>query len=216
MAKRKDRHQSPSRNEGNEPTEPTSPARKTKKQKRKEKEKSKIVISPPVVNIRAEIERLKTLEEEANRLTALIPPTPGSSTVQPTAYVSPRPENADSEMNPPSRKGKEKATDEFSDEFSSDKERDEEEAESEDDDIEITFEALDMDRETTYGTKAEHNLVLEFENAPDIYFGDFMAPYRGLMSEMREETQATKNSVVEKMFKGLSPKKTILAATSGK
>ena len=84
-------------------------------------------------------------------------------------------------------------------------------------DIELitSFEILEMDRQTTIGEKRPNDLVTSFEIRPPMYFSDHMAPFRGLMSHMREESQEAKAKAITQLLMENRNKK-LLAATSGK
>ena len=77
------------------------------------------------------------------------------------------------------------------------------------------FEILEMDRQTTIGEKRPNDLVTSFEIRPQVYFSDHMAPFRGLMSHMREESQEAKAKAITQLLMENRSKK-FLATTSGK
>lgn len=76
------------------------------------------------------------------------------------------------------------------------------------------LEPLDMDRQTPIGKTRQHKLITIFEDPPELYFKDHMAPFRGLMSEMKDQPSSVRNRVVSDWFKENTSRK-ILAATSG-
>jgi hypothetical protein len=81
--------------------------------------------------------------------------------------------------------------------------------------MDVEFEGLEMDRETDYGLRRDDKLITTFDDAPDIYFKDHMAPYRGLMSELKDEDASVRNEEVSRLFRS-STKKKLLVAASGK
>lgn len=82
-------------------------------------------------------------------------------------------------------------------------------------DIILQFEVLDMDRETVYGNKTAYELTTEFTNPPPLYFGDHMAPFRGLMGDMKDDSAADKGKAVTKYI-GKNFTRKVLVATTGK
>jgi hypothetical protein len=80
--------------------------------------------------------------------------------------------------------------------------------------MDVEFEGLEMDRETDYGLRKDDKLITTFEDAPYIYFKDHMAPYRGMMSGLKDESTSIKNEEVSRLFRS-STKKKLLVAASG-
>jgi hypothetical protein len=86
-------------------------------------------------------------------------------------------------------------------------EEDSEKESAEEDEFAFEFETLEMDRTTEYGTK--------FNNRPEIYFKNHMAPFAGLLSSLRYESPEVRNKEVSKLF-STGTRKKVLVATSGK
>ena len=194
--KRKHQKNAPSEDPKSKEVEPTSPV-KTKRKKKNDKQY--LAIEQPQLNIVEDMIRTgdMILDPESND-------NPQASTSELRRPVKPLPRNRDSEMEVQTTskdKGKQKAT--------------EDNSETEDEELEIKFIGLTMDSETIYGNKISHNLETEIEDQPEIYFKDHMAPYRGLMSDLRDDTQAVKDEEITRLFRRASNKK-ILVAASGK
>lgn len=200
--KRKDLHRPPTPNPGEEGSRgPTSPKRASKKQRKRDREQ--IRLSPPIVSIEKELELgrgqpVPTTTEPATASTSKIATPMASQIPTPT-------ENMDVEMNnlQLKDKGKQKEVLPSEDESSSS----EEDA--------VIFKTVAMDRVNVYGPKIEHNLITKFTDPPEINFHDYMAPFRGLLSEMRNESEETKNAALAEYFTKPAKRK-ILVATSGK
>jgi hypothetical protein len=84
-------------------------------------------------------------------------------------------------------------------------------------DIEVFtgFVGLTMDAEPSYAENKKNQLVTEFASKPPLYFKDHMAPFRGIMGELKNETEKTKNDHISSYFM-VNPSKKLLVATSGK
>ena len=110
------------------------------------------------------------------------------------------------------RKGKQKMV--VEPEIAEDEDDDDEEDTDEEMEIFTGFQLLDMDGQTPIGETRQHKLITIFEDPPELYFKDHMAPFRGLMSEMKDQPSSVRNRVVSDWFKENTSRK-ILAATSG-
>jgi hypothetical protein len=203
MTKRKETHEDPVTSDKDESsTDPrpkeTMSERKKKKQKQKE---TALTIEQPTVSIEKDIERLKELA-----LTQTTPIRPKS----PVTIVSQKEKVASTSRIEPASVTLDKGKNKMIPQVDNDKGDDSES----DIDIEMGFELLEMDRTTTYGEKKPHDLVTSFDFQPNLYFKDHMAPFRGLMSELKDQTAKEKSEAITKLFRENTSKK-LLVATSG-
>jgi hypothetical protein len=221
--KRKQQHQAPpdSKTEG---VEPVSPVRASKKKKKSAKQT--ITIQQPLISIQSELQRLGMTNENSEQPEQPEQPDQPEQPIASSSHLSSRPtkplprnRSDNRSQSPPripkSKKGKETEVETPEAEISVDEEKNSD-SDSDDVEFEVNFKGLDMDRETTYGSKVSYNIITEFENRPELYFEDHMAPYRGLMSDMKHETQSDKDKAISKLYSGKGGSKRILVAASGK
>ena len=195
------------------PVDPNNPEDwdKLSSHRRKKRERQRLLIDQPTIGLETQMERERLMEVDQPATSTTVGNT--MHVPSPARHTPPNPTQThlEADNEPPrftkDQKGKGKDEGKSSEEST-------EESSDDDEEIDITFEGLDMDRETTYGTKSAHNLVTEFAKAPQIDFIDHMAPFRGLMSDLKKESQEVRNGEVTKLFKPYTRKK-ILAATSG-
>jgi hypothetical protein len=67
---------------------------------------------------------------------------------------------------------------------------------------------------STYWEKRPFELVTTFDNPPEIYFMDHMAPFRGIIAENRRQSRNASGKMITSLFRE-NPSKKFLAATSG-
>ena len=206
------------------------------RKKKKKRDKKTIHPSPPPLNIATELnlsksrEAQQTASSSKNRYEALTPNeytihdsqhASSSSTIQNVVPPTDRPnspEFSDDDDLPPQEaplegkgKGKEKPPQPEDDE---DPQLSDDDDSSDSDDMDIQFETLDMNRDARIGERLAYDLVTNLGNHPELYFKDHMAPYRGLMSELKDASAEIKGEEVSKLFRVAATRK-LLAATTG-
>jgi hypothetical protein len=168
-------------------TDPKTPLAEMSKRKKTKKQKENSAGIQSVINL---VENMKTSNKSTPR------PTPPEETQTPAA----------------NNKGKQRQQEE-SDEMKSDSDED-----SDDSEIEIDlcggFEVLETDRRANIGERRPNELIMTFDEQPELYFNDHMAPYRGIMGEIRRESAAFKGETIMKLYND-SPQKKLLVATTG-
>lgn len=218
------------------PETPSSPAKDTspektastsakKDRKTKKLKTSNVALEQPLISIEKELEKAIAKLKKSETTTPAkstrprkderMDTTEDAESAEPVASTSkPAPEPTPRFKKKEKGKGREEEIP--LPESDRESEVDVEDIETEEDvDIIMEFEVLDMDRDTAYGSGTSFELVTEFKNPPLIYSEDHMAPFRGLMGDMKDSTAAERGKEIVKRI-GPNPSKKLLVVTSGK
>jgi hypothetical protein len=185
-----------------------------KERKRLERERAKITIELPRISLQKEMEKNRGVGMVEDQGPPPLP-TPSKTVKLKTSTPKASTSTAKSQVEPPAisekQRGKRRAVSPPSEDSTSDLDSERTESDVE---METEFVILEMDKLTTVGNKISYDLVKDFKDRPPLYFKDHMAPFRGLMSDMKLEKVEVKNRTISELFKRNFQKK-ILVATSG-
>ena len=199
--------------EGSSSSESPVPEPKKNLEKKRKVKKSRLSISQPTLNILNEMDRINALMNESlprpltsasQTMTLTTPSQPARS----MPLSAPKPSQSVTQPKPTKKdKGKQKALPEPEEPDPDDMDS------SPEDESSVEFVILEMDNQKTYGAKS-HELDTTWEKRPNLYFKDHMAPFQGLMSELRDQPPIIKTQAIAELFRENVLKK-FLVATSG-